>query len=78
MKVLIVTDTHKNCGDEVDVNFTEQRHFYSDDQGRMYTMNDFVDVDSIDYELAKARKLIEYWTVVSRTIEGFKKNEVQE
>lgn len=76
MKSLIVTNTHKNRGEVVDLSFTEQAYYYSDEQGRCYTINDFVDVDSVDHEQMKAEKLIEYWTMVLDTIREFKKGEV--
>lgn len=76
MKSLIVTNTHKNRGEVVDLSFTEQAYYYSDEQGRCYTINDFVDVEAIDHEQIKAEKLIEYWTMVSMTICEFKNNEV--
>ena len=78
MKSLIVTNTHKNRGEVVDLSFTEQAYYYSDEQGRCYTINDFVDVDSVDHEQMKAEKLIEYWTMVLDTIREFKKGEAVE
>ena len=78
MKSLIVTNTHKNRGEVVDLSFTEQAYYYSDEQGRCYTINDFVDVDSVDHEQMKAEKLIEYWTMVLDTIREFKKGEATE
>ena len=78
MKSLIVTNTHKNRGEVVDLSFTEQAYYYSDEQGRCYTINDFVDVDSVDHEQMKAEKLIEYWTMVLDTIREFKKGEAIE
>lgn len=75
MKSLIVTNTHKNRGEVVDIQFTEQKYYYADEQGRLYTTNDFVDVDAIDHEQVKAEKLIEYWTVVSQTIQEFREVE---
>ena len=78
MKSLIVTNTHKNRGEVVDLSFTEQAYYYSDEQGRCYTINDFVDIDSIDHEQMKAEKLIEYWTMVSQTIQNYKKTEVSD
>lgn len=78
MKSLIVTNTHKNRGEVVDLSFTEQAYYYADEQGRVYTINDFVDVDAIDHEQMKADKLIDYFTVVSQTIAEFKRNEVQD
>ena len=75
MKSLIVTNTHKNRGEVVDLSFTEQAYYYSDEQGRCYTINDFVDVDSVDHEQMKSEKLIEYWTMVLDTIREFKKGE---
>ena len=54
MKSLIVTNTHKNRGEVVEIQFTDQKYYYSDEQGRLYTTNDFVDTDSIDHEQAKA------------------------
>jgi hypothetical protein len=75
MKSLIVTNTHKNRGEVVEIQFTDQKYYYSDEQGRLYTTNDFVDTDSIDHEQAKAEKLIEYWTVVSQTIQEFREKE---
>lgn len=78
MKSLIVTNAHKNRGEVVDIQFTEQKYYYADEQGRLYTMNDFVDVDAIDHEQAKAEKLIEYWTVVSQTIREFREKEVKD
>lgn len=76
MKSLIVTNTHKNRGEVVDLSFTEQAYYYADEQGRYYTINDFVDIEAIDHEQAKADKLIEYWTMVSMIICEFKNNEV--
>lgn len=78
MKSLIVTNTHKNRGEVVDLSFTEQAYYYSDEQGRCYTINDFVDIDSIDHEQAKADRLIDYWTMVSMTIAEFKRKEAIE
>ena len=78
MKSLIVTNTHKNRGEVVDLSFTEQAYYYSDEQGRCYTINDFVDVDSVDHEQMKSEKLIEYWTMVSQTIQNYKKTEVSD
>ena len=78
MKSLIVTNTHKNRGEVVDLSFTEQAYYYSDEQGRCYTINDFVDVDSVDHEQMKSEKLIEYWTIVLDTIREFKKGEAVE
>lgn len=78
MKSLIVTNTHKNRGEVVDVQFTEHARYYSDEQGRLYTINDFVDVDAIDHEQEKSEKLIEYWTMVSQTIQEFKRMEASE
>lgn len=78
MKSLIVTNTHKNRGEVVDVQFTDHARFYSDEQGRLYTINDFVEIDAIDHEQAKAEKLIEYWSMVYQTIQTFKLNEVED
>ena len=77
MKSLIVTNTHKNRGEVVEIQFTDQRYYYSDEQGRCYTTNDFVDVDTVGHEQAKADKLIEYWTMVSQTIQEFKRKEAE-
>jgi hypothetical protein len=71
MKSLIVTNTHNNRGEVVDLDFTEQKYYYADESGRCYTINDFVDVDAILHEQAKADRLIEYWTLVSCTILQF-------
>jgi len=78
MKSLIVTNTHKNRGEVVEIQFTDQRYYYSDEQGRCYTTNDFVDVDMVDHEQAKADLLSDYWAVVSQTIQEFKLNEVKD
>ena len=78
MVTLIITDTHNNRGEVVDVQFTDHARFYSDEQGRLYTINDFVEVESIDHEQAKAEKLIEYFTVVSQTIREFREKEAKD
>ena len=75
MLSLIVTNTHKNKGEVVDLDFTDQKYYYSDDQGRVYTLNDFVDVDAINHEQAKAIKLIEYSTGVLEAIQKYKRLE---
>ena len=77
MKSLIVTNTHKNRGEVVDVQFTEHARYYSDEQGRLYTINDFVEIDAIDHEQAKADLLSDYWAVVSQTIQEFKRTEAE-
>lgn len=78
MKSLIVTSTHKNRGEVVDLSFTEQAYYYSDEQGRVYTINDFVEIDAIDHEQVKADLLSNYWAVVSQTIQEFKRTEAKD
>lgn len=69
MKIIVVTDVHKNRGEVLEVNHTGQSQFYSDEDGRMYHINDIVDVELMDHEQDKADRLAEYWTKVSMTIQ---------
>lgn len=68
MIALIVTDTHKNRGSVLDMQFTDHSKLYSDGTEKLYTMNDFVDLDTVLHEYDKAERMIEYWTLVAITI----------
>ena len=71
MTALIVTNVHNNRGEVKEIEFTDKAYYYSDDDGKLYSINDFVDVDAILHEHAKADRLVEYWTLVSCTILQF-------
>lgn len=78
MLALIVTETHKNRGEVVNLNFTDRAYCYADENGCVYHMHDFVELDSILHELDKADALAEYWTIVSRTISEYLRKQPKE
>ena len=76
MKSLIVSNTHKNRGEVVNLDFTDRAHYYKDQKDRLYTLNDFVDINSLDHEQAKANVMLDYWALVYSTILEHKRKEV--
>ena len=77
MKALIVTNSNNNIGADVDLQFTDRAQTYADDDGNLYHMNDFVEIDALDYEQEKADKMIDYYQQVSKVIQEFKFKEEQ-
>ena len=75
MKSLIVTNTHNNRGEAVDLSFTEQAYYYSDEQGRCYTINDFVALDTLEHELATKKKNVAQLNKEIAIIERYLANE---
>ena len=71
MKALVVTNTHGMYGKEVEVQSTAKAQHYVDDQNRLFRINDIVDIETVDHELEKSIKLMEYWKGVMVAINRY-------
>jgi len=73
MKALVVTNKHGMYCEEVEVQSAAKSQHYVDDLGRLYHINDIVDIETVDHELEKAIKLMNYWEGVIVAINNYKR-----